>query len=67
MGNTESKFRMAVTGWRNRHSYTVRTQYEIPEVGDRRADGPAESEHINEIDKQTTLYVAKYLCTRREQ
>ena len=49
MGNTESKFHKAISGWRNRHSPTARAQSEIPEVDDRRADGPAESEHINEI------------------
>ena len=54
MGNTESKFPKAVSGLRNRHAPTVRTQSEIPEVGDRRADG-AESENIYDIDKQTTF------------
>ena len=53
MGNTESKFRKAVIRRRNRHSPTARAQSEIPEVGDQRADGPAQSEHINEIGKLT--------------
>ena len=53
MGNTVSEIHDAVSGWRNRHSHTVRTQSEIPEVRDQRADGPAESEHIDEIGKLT--------------